>query len=245
MKVLVTGASGFLGRHIAERLAPHFKIRVLDINPLEGFTDFVQGSVADPDTVRRAVEGVDALVISHMAPNRPEIYGSPEIPFDVNVKGTALLFHQAVACGIRRIVLISSIAVVAKHTQAGTRLTRDLSHTPNAMYALTKTLQETTAQYYHSTHGLEIAILRPAYIVREDSLMDKYGIQRPTVNWQFIDPRDIADAAAAALRIPNLSYEVFYTVAGPDADIYVDMAHTRDFLGWKPNHTFSQYPRDS
>jgi nucleoside-diphosphate-sugar epimerase len=245
MRVLVTGAAGFLGRHILDRLAKDLQVRAFDIHPAEGCADCVVGSVADAAVVSGAVKGMDAIVIGHMAPNRPEIYGSPEIPFDVNVKGTAHLFHSAVETGIRRVVLISSIGTVHDPKAQPVRYTRGSPLAPCSLYALTKTLQEEMALYFHRNHGLEIAVLRPAYIVREDTLVDKYGRQRPTVNWQFIDPRDIAEATAAALRAPGLGYEVFYMVAGPDADAHADMENARRILGWKPAHTFSQYPKDA
>lgn len=244
-KVLITGASGFLGSHLADRLKHDYSVRSLDIKPAAGCDEDMVGSVADAATVKRAMQGVNALVIAHMAPNRPEIYATPDIPFDVNVKGTALLFHSALEQGIRRVVLISSIAVVAGRNPDGAPLSQDLPASPVIPYGLTKALQESIAEYYHRNHGFEIAILRPAYIVREDSLKDKYGNQRPTVNWQFIDPRDIAEATAAALSLPGLSYEVFYTVAGPDADKVCDLSLIRTRLGWNPKYTFAQYPRDA
>ena len=157
-QVLITGASGFLGSHLAKRLRQEFIIRSLDIKPAEGCDDSLNGSVADAATVQRAMIGMHLLVIAHMAPNRPEIYTSPDIPFDINVKGTALLLQSAVEQGIRRVVLISSISVLANQMQNGAFLTHDLPATPNSIYSLTKTLQEAIALYYHRQHGLEIAI---------------------------------------------------------------------------------------
>ena len=112
------------------------------------------------------------------------------------------------------------------------------------MYSLTKALQEHIARYYYENHGIEVSVLRPYLICDEDSLADKYGNQRPTVNYQFIDPRDIAEAARLSLLIPKLGYEIFYLMGHPDAETRADIKHLRDFLGWKPKHTFEKYPRD-
>ena len=190
-------------------------------------------------------KGCSHLVIAHMAPNRPEIYATPTIPFDVNVKGTANLLHAASAHGIKRVVLISSTAVVMGHLSAGTFLTTDMPAFPgHGIYCITKLLQEETAEYFHRETGLQISVLRPAYICDEDSVTDKYGIKRPTVNWQFIDPRDIAEAVRLSLITPEIDYKVFYLVGHPDADKHADVKHTRDFLGWRPKHTFAKYPLD-
>lgn len=244
-RILVTGANGFLGRHLVEILKHEFQVIPFDITSGEGTTDFIQGSVTNYDDVARALEGIDGVVIAHMAPNKPGVYDTPELPFDVNVKGTALLLHIAAERGIKRHVLISSVSVVDGARLAGEFLSRDLAPSPVKLYGLTKTLQEATAHYYCERHGLEVAVLRPAYITRGDTLEDKYGVRRPSVNWQAVDPRDIGEAARAALKLEDLRYEIFHLVAGPGALEKTDVAHTISRLGWNPSYRYEDFPRDS
>jgi len=229
---------------MASVLGKNFKVRSLDLENRAGAEDFIAGSVADLPTLERAFEGVGGLVIAHMAPQKPGNYATPELPFDVNVKGTALLLHQAVQKGIRRIVLISTSGVVNAAHAGGQYLSRDLPFSSKGIYGLTKTLQEVTALFYHQEYGLEIAVLRPSYICCGDSLQDKYGVRRPSVNWQFIDPRDIGKAASCALSVENLGYEVFYLMAGPGAEQKADVAYTESRLGWQPDFRFTEFPRD-
>ena len=147
--------------------------------PFESPHEVVIGDVSDFETCRRAVAGQDAVIIAHMAPSsRPEVYATPTLPFDINVKGTALLLQSAVEQGIRRVVLISSISVLANQMQNGAFLTHDRHATPNSIYSLTKTLQEAIALYYHRQHGLEIAILRlfKKKIAYSQSQKNKEGI---------------------------------------------------------------------
>lgn len=243
-RVLVTGANGFLGRYLVSGLKETFQVVGFDIEAGEGQASFVRGSVSNPGDVEQALHGVDAIVIAHMAPNRPGVYDTPELPFDVNVKGTALLLQTAAALGIKRHVLISSVSVVDEARIAGDYLSRELTPSPNKLYGLTKTLQEATARYYHERNGLEIAVLRPAYISLGDTMEDKYGIRRPSVNWQAIDPRDIAAATRSALQLDDLGYEVFYLMAGPGAEEKADIAHTVTRLDWHPRYRFEQFPRD-
>lgn len=119
MKVLVTGAHGFLGSHISEHLlAAGHQVRAL-VSPwgLVSNLDGVLGCGALE--VRRAdlsqegaldgvCDGMDAIV--HAAA-RVADWGPWEAFYRTNVLGTKLLLGQAIASGVRRFVLISSVAV--------------------------------------------------------------------------------------------------------------------------------------
>ncbi|CAN5497538.1 hypothetical protein BH09VER1_BH09VER1_43070 [soil metagenome] len=237
-RVLVTGASGYLGRSLCEVLAEDFDLLRMDVVDSEGPGEFLRASVTDAGAVDAACQHVDAIVLAHMAPNRPEIYDWPDACMDINVKGTALAFEAAARHNIRRAVLISSISVVGDHERRKAFLTGDLPLAPINLYTMTKGLQEEMAGYYHRHRGLEIAMLRPACILREDSLVNKYGKKRDAITWHCIDPRDIGRAAHAALRMNDLKLEAFYLAAGPGAEEHVDLASAEDRLGWTPKYRF-------
>jgi len=243
-RIAITGAAGFLGQRLVECLGQHFPLRLMDVQPISSEWETRIGSVSELDDAMALCEGCSHLVIAHMAPNRPGVYDTPTIPYDVNVKGTANLLHAAHVHGIKRVVLISSTGVVLGHP-TGTFLKTDLPGLPGlGAYCLTKLLQENIAEHFHREKGLQISVLRPGYICDEDSVTDKYGTKRPSVNWQFIDPRDIADAVYLSLIHPSLEFEVFYLIGHPDAEQHADIKRTKEFLGWLPKHTFEKYPRD-
>lgn len=119
MKVLATGASGFLGRAVVRALqqAGH-DVRTLQRRPsgVAGAEDHL-GSVTDPDATAAAVEGVDALV--HMAA-KVSLAGDPAEFHAVNVEGTCTLLDAATAAGVTRIVHVSSPSVAhAGHALQG------------------------------------------------------------------------------------------------------------------------------
>lgn len=244
-RILVTGGCGFLGSHLVSVLRSRFPVVPFDVRNPGGDGSFVEGSVTDAGRIDEVLEGMGGLVISHMAPRAPGVYDSPKMPFEINVDGTAFLLDAAVRRGVKRVVLISSVAVVQQFMTAGKFLSTDLPSAPDSIYGLTKSLQEETARYYHSRHGLEIAMLRPAYISMGDTLEDKYGRRRPSVNWQFIDPRDIGAAALAAFVLEDLGCETFYLMAGPGAGERADIGHTIARLGWTPQFRFTGFPVDA
>ena len=110
MKVLVTGASGFLGRAVAARVqAAGHEVRTFQRRPsaVPGVED-VRGSLTAAEDVDRAVVGVDAVV--HLAA-KVSLAGDPADFERVNVQGTGTLLAAARRAGATRFVQVSSPSV--------------------------------------------------------------------------------------------------------------------------------------
>ncbi|TFC99443.1 NAD-dependent epimerase/dehydratase family protein [Cryobacterium sandaracinum] len=115
MRVLVTGASGFLGRAVAAEIAAAgHEVRAFQRRPsgVPGVTDLL-GSVTAPAEARRAVTGMDVVV--HLAA-KVSLAGSPAEFAAVNVGGTRTLLAAAADAGASRFVFVSSPSVA--HTGA-------------------------------------------------------------------------------------------------------------------------------
>jgi dTDP-L-rhamnose 4-epimerase len=124
-RILITGGAGFIGSHLADELLGHgYAVRVLDalIPQVHGAdrrrppylapdVELVEGDVRDPDTVRRALDGVE--VVYHLAARvgvGQSMYEVAEYT-SVNNVGTAVLLEALISRPVRRLIVASSMSV--------------------------------------------------------------------------------------------------------------------------------------
>lgn len=118
MKALVTGATGFIGFHVATLLAKQgFSVKALvrEGSDACGLTALgiepVVGDVRDPHSVRRALEGCGQLY--HLAADYRLWVNDPKTMYEINVKGTENVMEAALMAGIERVVYTSTVGVLA------------------------------------------------------------------------------------------------------------------------------------
>ena len=250
MNILLTGAPGYAGSGIAEVLAAKHNVRGVAFGDSAAALkkcacqEIIAADITDYEACRGLLKGMDAMVLCHMAPN-PQGYKIPPPAFDVNVKGTANLYHAAGELGIKKAVLISTKGVIAQtpaktgDTQAGIG-PYNFKSGNHGLYVLTKIFQECIARYYFVNFGIATAVLRPGWILYDDMLITKYGEKMDHYDPTLIDPRDIGTAIVAALALPDLELESFCL---GQADMNLDMSATQKRLKWSPHHRFASLPR--
>jgi dihydroflavonol-4-reductase len=120
MKAFITGATGFVGSHVARLLReqgadlrllirPHSRLD--NIQTLDA--EFVTGDLTDADSLRRGIEGCD--VVFHVAADYRLWTPDPKPMYASNVGGTEQVIRSAQAAGVRRIVYTSSVATMGFH----------------------------------------------------------------------------------------------------------------------------------
>ncbi|PRY18187.1 NAD-dependent epimerase/dehydratase family protein [Kineococcus rhizosphaerae] len=164
MRVLVTGASGMLGRETARAFAARGdRVRLLQRRPagLAGFEE-VLGSVTDPDACARAVAGIDAVV--HLAAKVSVTGPHPEY-VATNVDGTANLLEAARAAGVQRFVMVSSPSVAhAGSALVGVGTTAADPDAAHGSYAQTKARAELLALGADAP-GFAVCAVRPHIVL--------------------------------------------------------------------------------
>jgi nucleoside-diphosphate-sugar epimerase len=117
-RVLVTGATGFIGRHVAEALAERgHDVRCVVRRPEKAAAlaargmDIVPGDLVDPSSLKAAAHGRDTIV--HAAAQAGD-WSSRRAYEEVNVAGTRHLLDAAEAMGAERVVHVSSVAVYGR-----------------------------------------------------------------------------------------------------------------------------------
>ena len=179
---LITGATGFVGSHLAEAcLERGLTVRALarpgaDTRLLEAKGALVcRGDLVDPGSLPAALEGVG--VVFHCAA-RVGDWGPPEEYRAVNVEGLRNLLEACKGRPLRRLVYFSSLGVYAARHHHGTDETEPLPKKHIDGYTQSKVEAEQLALHYQREHGVPVVVLRPGFI---------YGPRDRTVVPRLVD----------------------------------------------------------
>jgi dTDP-glucose 4,6-dehydratase len=170
--VLVTGAGGFIGSHLTERLVElganaralvHYNSRGsagwLDGSPVHGEIQFIAGDVSDRDSIRRAFTDVD--VVFHLAAliAIPYSYYGPGSYVRTNIEGTLNVLQCARDAGVSLVVHTSTSEVYGTARRVPIDETHPLQG--QSPYSATKIAADKMAETFHLSFGVPVVTVRP------------------------------------------------------------------------------------
>ncbi len=165
---LVTGGAGFIGSHIATALAASgARVRIIDdlstgyrdnVEAINGDVDFVEGSLADESSLRRALEGVELVFHEAAIPSVPRSVKNPRQTHIASVESTFSLLLAAKENGVRRVVYAASSS--AYGDQPSLPKIENMLPEPLSPYAVAKLVGEYYCQVFTRVYGLETLSLR-------------------------------------------------------------------------------------
>lgn len=173
-QVLVTGADGFIGSHLCERLLQSgFAVKAftqynsfnslgwldsLDSSVLKDIEIF-SGDVRDPNGVRTAVKGCNAVLHLAALIAIPYSYHSPDAYVDTNVKGTLNILQAARDLGVEKVVQTSTSEVYGSAQFVPMTELHPLQG--QSPYSATKIAADQLAYSFYASFGLPVIIARP------------------------------------------------------------------------------------
>ncbi len=209
-RVLLTGACGFIGSHLAERLLDEgCELRAfvyynsfgsygwLEDLPKEKLNniDIFMGDVRDPNGVRTAMKGID--VVFHLAAliGIPYSYHSPDSYVDTNIKGTLNILQAARDESVERVLVTSTSEVYGTAIYAPI----DEKHPKQGQspYSATKIGADHMAESFYRSFDMPVTIVRP---------FNTYGPRQsaraviPTIITQLLDGKDVIKLGALSQR---------------------------------------------
>ncbi len=172
-QVLVTGATGFVGHHLARHLVAQPELQVASLVRSSSRRDeltrlavrTIEGDLTDAASLHGVCDGVDTVY--HCACAVQDTFAQSKLSdadFNaVNVDGTLLLAREALRAGVRRFVHLSATAAMG--APEGPKVDEQSPCAPTTPYGRSKRAAEQGLLKLHAEQGLDVVILRPCLVV--------------------------------------------------------------------------------
>jgi len=238
MRILVTGATGFIGRALSSRLvSDDHDVRVLvrskrRTSALNGVGEVVVGDITDPAVVDRATRGAEIVFALAGAFREPHL--SDERHREVNVEAVGHLMEAAKRHGVRRVIHCSTVGVHGPVN--GPPASEESPIVPIGIYEETKAAGEALALKYGRNGGAPVAVVRPTQVYGpgDTRLLKLFKLANRkrvvlvgpgTAGYHLLYIDDLIDAFLLAAQADSASGEAFI-IGGPERPTLNDIIRT-------------------
>jgi nucleoside-diphosphate-sugar epimerase len=220
-----------IGRHLVPYLMQSADVTSLDLVPVEAAAQSVVGSVTDPDAVKAAIEGVEAVV--HMA-YAHQNFEDLANQVDVNLKGAVNILEACVKHRIWRVVFASTVMTVWGRPEPP-RGPAYHNFEPVNFYSYTKCCQELLTEMYTRQHDLSAICLRigqPVLVPQDPTRFGpRFGMERDGEALLPVD--DLCEAfRLATSECPDVKFASLFLV-GDYGNNHYFVEETKRVLGLK------------
>jgi UDP-glucose 4-epimerase len=214
--VLVTGASGFVGRHVAPALAREgWSVRRAVRSP-EGLDDEVVIETIGPETDwQAALEGVDAVVHLAARVHHKHEEHAVQLYRNVNIAGTLHLARCAATAGVRQFIFVSTVLVHGRSNEGRAPFNEDDILTPRGLYGMSKAAAEAGLRTLARDSAMMISVIRPP-LVYGAGAKGNFALLTRAVNLGMPLPFAAIHNHRAFLAVQNLSSFIQRRLAHPD-----------------------------
>jgi NAD+ dependent glucose-6-phosphate dehydrogenase len=226
-RVVMTGAAGNIGTAVSPMLGSRWDLHLTDRRPSASGGSGVHAlDVGDGDACRVAFAGADAVV--HLAAV-PDPGATWEALLPANVLGVYQVARAAMDCGVRRLVLASSIQAMSGYPD-GTQVRAGDAPRPANLYGATKAWAEALGAWVASTSTTSVVALRIGAFSARPPTGDN-ATPREVAAW--LSPRDCAELMRAAVEADGIR---FFVASGVSANRYrfAELSETIARLGYRP-----------
>ena len=239
MNVLLVGGSGLVGTFITPYLRQRHTVCVLDLAPPAHDVEHVEGSIADPEALRRALDGMDTFITMVMKGGQGGFTRDHTVQlaidnYTVNCLGLHLLLLTAHEMGIKNGI---HTGTMSQHNRHRTWYPGEDSvplDGPN-VYGLTKGLSEQICRYFAREFQMNLAVFR----ITGPSTRERYIERRqspPVAGVVPTDEEDLANAYLAGIDFVQEGHGRFdaFFIAGDESHEQVNISKAKALLGWEP-----------
>lgn len=214
--VLVTGASGFVGRHVAPTLAREGWSVRRAVRSSDGMDDEVVIESIGPETDwTAALEGVDAVVHLAARVHHKHEEHAVQLYRNVNIAGTLHLARCAATAGVRQFIFVSTVLVHGRSNEGRAPFSEDDILTPRGLYGMSKAAAEAGLRTLARDSEMKISVIRPP-LVYGAGAKGNFALLTRAVNLGMPLPFGAIHNHRAFLAVQNLSSFIQRRLAHPD-----------------------------